>query len=584
MNAPNPAAGLLRRIDDLPATTWVRCGRCRGVLYRAKLDRNLGVCPECGFHLRLALPDRLDVLFDPGSFAELDSGLASADPLGFADTKPYSDRLRAARERTGRTDAAVYGTATVGGHPVVAVVLDFAFMGGSMGAVVGEKVARAAELAALRQVPLISCSSSGGARMQEGIFSLLQMAKTAAAIRLLGEAGQPHISVLTDPVYGGVSASMASLADVIIAEDDTRAGFAGPQVIAQTLRQTLPDGFQTARFLLEHGHIDAVVARGELRAAIGRVVTVHDAARRHRTPGSAEALPSRAEPATAAVDPWDRVRLARHPQRPVADDYLTGVFDGLFELRGDRQSSDDPAMFGGLGLLDGAPVVVVAHRKGRGTAQAVARNFGMPVPAGYRKARRLMEYAERFALPLVMLIDTPGAYPGVSAEQANQSGAIAANLSVLAGLRTAVLAVVVGEGGSGGALAIGVADRLLMLENALLSVISPEGCATILFGTASAADRAARALRLTAPDLAELGVVNEIVPEPPGGAHADPAAAVAAVGAAVRRHLGALAAQDPDVLVKTRLERLRAAGPVIEAPPRPERRPTGGQTDAGQQH
>ena len=259
------------------------------------------------------------------------------------------------------------------------------------------------------------------------------------------------------------------------------------------------------------------------------------------------------------------MRLSRHRDRPVTDDYLTGIFDDVLELHGDRLGADDPAIVAGLARLNGVPVVVVGHRKGRGTTESVARNFGMPGPAGYRKARRLMQYAERSGVPLVLLVDTPGAYPGVSAEEANQSGAIAANLSTLAALRVPVLAAVIGEGGSGGALAIGVADRLLMLANATLSVISPEGCATILFGDAEQAPRAARALRLTAPDLHGMGLATEVVPEPPGGAHTDPAASVAALAAALRRHLAALAREDPDVLVKTRLARLRAIGPIVSA-------------------
>ena len=573
--------GLLERLAAIPPGTWVRCGRCGADGYGPKLARMQRVCPECGYHQRLSLAERLDVLVDPGSFAEHDASLASTDPLSFVDSKPYGERLAAARARTGRPDAAVYGTATVEGRSVVLAVLDFDFMGGSMGAVVGEKVARAAELAGARAVPLVTCSSSGGARMQEGAWSLFQMAKVAAALRQLADAGQPHVSVLVDPVYGGVSASFASLADVILAEPDTRAGFAGPQVIAQTIREQLPPGFQTAEFLLRHGHIDAVVPRPGLRRAIGRIVAFHEAAGREITPAAA-AVPT--APAAAAVptasgneaasgseaasgpdDAWERVRLSRHRDRPVTDDYLTGIFDDVLELHGDRLGADDPAIVAGLARLNGVPVVVVGHRKGRGTTESVARNFGMPGPAGYRKARRLMEYAERFGVPLVLLVDTPGAYPGVSAEEANQSGAIAANLSTLAALRVPVLAAVIGEGGSGGALAIGVADRLLMLANATLSVISPEGCATILFGDAEQAPRAARALRLTAPDLHGMGLATEVVPEPPGGAHTDPAASVAALAAALRRHLAALAREDPDVLVKTRLARLRAIGPIVSA-------------------
>ena len=557
-------AGELRRhLDTVPAGTWVECPQCRTPLYRPRLRRAGGVCQGCNRHLRLPVADRVAVLTDAGSFTERDAGLASPDPLGFTDRRPYAERLATTLDKLGRADAAVWGTATIGGRPVALCVLDFDFMGGSMGAVVGEKVTRAAELALARRVPLVTCSASGGARMQEGVLSLLQMAKTAAALGRLAEAGVPHFSVLTDPVYGGVMASFASLADVIVAEPGDRAGFAGPQVIEQTIRQTLPAGFQTAEFLLAHGHIDAVVPRGELHAVLGRLVAFHAAAEAGERPvapgGRAAATP------VADRDPWEGVGLARHPQRPLAEEYLAGLVTDFVELRGDRASGDDPAVLGGLGRLGGAPVVVVAHRKGRGTRDAVARNFGMPHPAGYRKARRLMEYAQRYQVPLVTLVDTPGAYPGLAAEEGNQSGAIAANLATLAGLRTPVVTAVVGEGGSGGALALGVGDRLLMLENSTLSVISPEGCATILFGDAGQAPRAARALALTAPALAGLGLVDEVVPEPPGGAHADRPATVAALGEALVRHLAALAEEPVEVLLKERRRRLRAVGPTVPA-------------------
>jgi len=574
---------LLQRLANTPPGTWVACPRCAAPLYGPRLRHSRRVCPECSHHLPLTLAERIDTLVDAGSFVEADADLAACDPLSFTDTRPYRDRLAEQAARSGRADAAAYGTSTVGGRPVVLCVLDFAFMGGSMGSVVGEKVALAGELALRHRTPLITCSSSGGARMQEGALSLLQMAKTADTMRRLAAAGVPHFCVLADPVYGGVMASFASLADVIVAEPGTRAGFAGPRVIAQTIRQELPAGFQSAEFLLRQGHIDAVVPRSELGAVLERLVAFHtrvergaaaDRLPRPRTPADPAATRTGTAGSTAGFggdtsdhtpdrapdDAWDGVRLARHPDRPLADEYLAAVVDDFIELRGDRWSEDDPAIRGGLALLDGTPVVVVAHRKGRGTQNAVARNFGMPHPSGYRKARRLMEYAERFGVPLVTLVDTPGAYPGVRAEEGNQSGAIAANLAVLAGLRTPVVAVVVGEGGSGGALALAVSDRLLMLANATLSVISPEGAAAILFGDPGRAPEVARALRLTAPDLVSLGIVDEIVPEPAGGAHTDSEATLTAVRAAITRQVAELSALPIDDLLHDRHRRLRSVG------------------------
>ncbi|GGS24333.1 hypothetical protein GCM10010171_16860 [Actinokineospora fastidiosa] len=551
------------RIRDVPAGTWVKCPGCRAGAHRDRLARHQNTCPECGHHYPLTAGERVDLLVD--TFTEHDADLRPLDPLEFVDSKPYPARVRDAARKTGRQDAAVWGVGSVLGHPVVLCVLDFGFMGGSMGAVVGEKVSRAAEHALATRTPLVVCSASGGARMQEGVFSLLQMAKTAAALRRLSDAGVPYVSVLCDPVYGGVSASFASLGDIIIAERGARAGFAGPTVIEQTIRQKLPPGFQTAEFLLENGHIDAVVGRAELRLTIARVLRWHAAATSPPEPSDTAHTAGTPVSGAPAGSAWDVVRLAREGRRPHFAEYAAGVFDDFLELRGDRSKEDDPSVVGGLALFDGAAVVAIGHRKGRGTAEGVARNFGMPHPSGYRKAARLMRLAERVGAPLVTFVDTPGAYPGIRAEQENQSGAIADNLALLAGLRTPVVSIVVGEGGSGGALALGVADRLVMLENTIYSVISPEGCASILFKDAGRAPEAAEALRLTAAHLHAAGVADRIVPEPPGGAHTDHEATFAAVRAALSAELAPLRQVPLAELLDRRYRRLRSAGTFADA-------------------
>ncbi|GIG91751.1 acetyl-CoA carboxylase, carboxyltransferase subunit beta [Plantactinospora endophytica] len=549
-------------INELPDGVWRPCPRCAALLHRDRLARALHTCPECGHHLPLRADDRIALLVDPDSFVEYDADLAGTDPLEFTDRMPYPERLARARAKTGRAEGAVLGLATIGGHRVALVVLDFAFLGGSMGSVVGEKVARAAETALDHGVPLVAVSASGGARMQEGVLSLLQMAKTAAAIRLLRDAGVPFVSVLTDPVYGGVAASFASLGDVIVAEEGTRAGFAGPRVIEQTIRQPLPAGFQTARFLHEHGHVDLVVRRAELRGVLARLVGFCAAA--GTSAGTPSAVTGR-RPARGAghddrpersVDAWTAVGRARAADRPTVREHIDRIFGDFVELHGDRWERDDPAIVGGLARLDGAPVVVVGHAKGRDTRENVANNFGMPHPAGYRKVMRLFELAQRWGVPVVTLVDTPGAYPGLAAEEGNQSAAIAETLALAAGLRTPVVAVITGEGGSGGALALAVADRLLIQENGVFSVISPEGCAAILFGDAGQAPVAARALRLRAEDLARLGLVDEILPEPPG----DPARAAELIAEAVGRLLRQLAGVPVEELLAARYRRLRGYG------------------------
>jgi acetyl-CoA carboxylase carboxyl transferase subunit alpha len=265
-----------------------------------------------------------------------------------------------------------------------------------------------------------------------------------------------------------------------------------------------------------------------------------------------------------SLTPMQRVQVARHPRRPYTLDYVTLAFTDFVELHGDRLFRDDPAIVGGWARLNGLSVMVIGHQKGRDTKENLKRNFGMPHPEGYRKAMRLMQMAERFRAPVVTLIDTPGAYPGLGAEERGQAEAIARNLEVMAALETPLLAVVVGEGGSGGALALGVADRVLMLENSIYSVISPEGCAAILWKDSSQRERAAEALKLTAQDLKQLAVIDEVIPEPLGGAHSDHEATAQALRDAMLRHLRELVKLKPDKLLKRRAEKYLSIGVFSE--------------------
>jgi len=262
----------------------------------------------------------------------------------------------------------------------------------------------------------------------------------------------------------------------------------------------------------------------------------------------------------ASLSPWQVAQLARHPQRPYTLDYAAMVFDEFHELHGDRMYADDQAIVGGPARLDGRSVMLIGHQKGRDTKERVRRNYGMPKPEGYRKALRLMKLAERFQLPIVTLVDTPGAYPGVGSEERNQSEAIARNLFEMATLRVPVVTVVIGEGGSGGALAVGVCDRLVMLQYSVYSVISPEGCASILWKSADKKELAAEAMGITAERLDKLGLVDEILREPLGGAHRDPQVMADGLKAALLKHLGDLAGLEPDRLVEQRYARLRGQG------------------------
>ena len=549
---------------------WIKCPACQAFVYRKRLKRSLGVCPECNHHFRLALAERLSQLLDEGSFDDLTGDLEPVDVLSFVDSKPYAQRLEQAQRKTGGRIGALCGTGSIEGKPIVVAALDFAFIGGSLGAAGGEAITRAAELAVRTRTPLLIISASGGARMQEGCISLMQLAKTSQAVARLHEEGVLYLSLLLDPTYGGVTASFATLGDVLIAEPGGYIGFAGPKVIEQTIRQTLPAGFQTAEFLLTHGMLDLIEPREGLRRSLRRILALHpgpgDPLGRGLTAADVAGLdgdgaaPETDPHALPELDAWDVVQRARHADRPTTLDYVSHVLDDFVELQGDRLFSQDAAIVGGLGSLAGLPLVVIGHQKGHTTGELRERNFGMPQPEGYRKALRLMRHAAKFGMPLVTLVDTPGAYPGVGAEERGQAVAIARCMMEMSRLPVPTVTIVTGEGGSGGAIALAVADRVLMLENAYYSVISPEGCSVILFGDAAEAPRAAAALRLTARDLLRLGVVDAVVREPEQGAHADHVAATANLKTAILGALVELIGVAPDELVARRYDRFRAFG------------------------
>jgi acetyl-CoA carboxylase carboxyl transferase subunit beta len=538
---------------------WAKCAGCGTPNYLPRLRRDLGVCRECGHHGRLTAAQRLDLLLDPGSFTPAATRYRSVDVLGFADSRPYPERLRSARERTGLDDAVIYGTGEIDGNPVVIAIMDFGFMGGSMGAAVGETVTAAAEIAFASQTPLLVVTASGGARMQEGAVSLMQMAKTSQAFAQLRQQGVPSICLLTDPTYGGVTASFATLGDILIAERGAAIGFAGPNVIEKATGKRLPAGFQRAEFLYEHGMLDRVESRAGVRRLIGRLLTMLSGTAGQTPAHVGRAMVIRPE-AFGDESAWATVQRARDLARPTTMDYIARMCGDFVELHGDRLYADDPSIVGGLATISGSTVMVVGHQKGHDTSELVARNFGMPQPEGYRKALRLMRLAERLGIPVVTLVDTQGAFPGLGAEERGQAWAIAESITGMSELNVPVVTVVTGEGGSGGALALAVADQVLMLEHACYSVISPESCSTILFGDASHTEQVAEALHLTAPALLRLGVVDGVLPEPAGGAQAAPDEMAATLCRGITEALDGVRSASRSRLREHRFERFRRIG------------------------
>ena len=488
--------------------------------------------------------ERIQQLADPRSFHETDRFLWSGDPLDFSDSISYARRLTDARSATHLFDAVVTGRARLHKVDVVLVVFDFRFLGGSMGTVVGEKVARAFDIARRENRPAIVVSSTGGARIQEGMMALFQMAKTAMAAARLRERGVPLVTVLADPTMGGVLASFASLADVMVAEPHARVSFVGPRVHEQAIGDAAPPG--SAEFALQHGLIDAIVAREDLRPILGSLVSILHAAKiRSVTPPSV----GNVAPGRVSRSVWETVQLARHPDRPSGRAMAARVFTEIFELHGDREGDDDDSVMAGVGRLCGQAVCIVAQDR-------CSKNGGHTRPSGYRKAHRVFALAEHFHLPLITFVDTPGAATDADAEASGATSAIAVSLAMLARLRTPVVNVVLGEGGSGGALALSVGDRLLMLEHAIFSVIGPEAASAILYHDAAHAEELAARLKLTAADLMTLRLADRIVPEQ-RPAHEAPETTADVLRQALMKELAPLQGSSVNDLLKRRERRLR---------------------------
>ena len=500
------------RRPEVPEGLLRKCNKCGGAIIAEDVKKDHYICPKCGGYFRVHARRRIEMITDEGSFEEWDSDLQGGNPLEY---KGYEEKLKKLQEKTGLSEAVVTGKAKIDGREAAIGVCDGRFLMASMGEAVGEKIARAVERATKERLPVILFACSGGARMQEGIVSLMQMAKTSAALKRHSDAGLLYISVLTDPTTGGVTASFAMLGDVILAEPKALIGFAGPRVIEQTIGQKLPEGFQRAEFLLEHGFLDAIVERPQMKAVLSKILALHENGKgtdfnRKECAQDLVADGRKEEKLTA----WQRVELSRRKDRPVGSDYIDALFTDFVEFHGDRYFADDKAIIGGVARFHGMPVTVIAQAKGRNTKENIERNFGMPEPEGYRKALRLMKQAEKFARPVICLVDTPGAFCGLEAEERGQGEAIARNIYEMSGLKVPVVSIIIGEGGSGGALAMATADEVWMLENSIYSILSPEGFASILWKDSSKAKEAAEVMKLTAENLKAQGIVERVFAEP----------------------------------------------------------------------
>ncbi len=526
------------------------CLACDADLSRSDTYKSLGVCPNCGFHYTLTAWERIALLADTDTFHERNKHLRAADPISFTGRRSYRDTLARVRKQTGLTEAVVTGACRIEGIDTAVLALDFGFLGGSMGIAVGEKVALLFDHARKRRLPVVAVVTSGGARMQEGILALMQMAKTVTAVRQFHEVGLPFIVLMASPTTGQVYASFANLADIVLAEPNALIGFASLRAARQASAQMDPvephTDAHTAESHLIHGSLDRIVPRSHQRQAIGSLLRLLGSRTRLALRGDGE---RQAPYVPRTAERGQALETVRHQERPTALDYLHAVFTGHEEIHGDRYVGNDDSLVTAFCYLASEPVAVIATDRSRTVR-----------PQGIRKAQRLMRLAAKFHLPLITLIDTPGVDPSLHAEEEGVGAAIAQCLVLLIGLPTPVIAAIVGEGGSEAALCLGLGDRVLMQERAIYAPISPESAAAILYRDASRAEDVVTALRVTARDCAQLKIIDQVVPEPTGGAHTNPQEAIHLLQEALIRNLIEVQSISVRKLVKERQNKFREMG------------------------
>jgi len=531
-----------------------RCLFCEEPISDSPSYLTYRVCPFCRFHYTVTARERIELLVDKETFKETYKYVKTVEPLSFSRRNRYRTFLDQDQNRTGLTEAAVAGKCRIGDVETMLIVLDFGFMGGTMGSVVGEKVSMAFENAARRGIPAVAVVSGGGVRIQEGVLSLMQMAKTVTAANRLRDGEVPFIVVLANPSTGQAYASFANLADVILAEPGSLIGLSPLRTLREVSKTPLPLDAHTAEAHVGHGLLDNVVDRENLKPRIASILQILTA-QKHGKSNHKNLLKSEPEECDE-VEPWEAMVAARNSERPQASSYFRSILDPFIELRGDRLNSDDRSVVTGIGFMDGLAVAVIGQQ--RRTLDEGERYHVFP--DGLRKAQRLIDLASRFKLPLVTLIDTQGADPGLEAEEQGIGNAIARTLSSMLTVPTPMVSVVIGEGGSEGALALGLSDRILMQQFAIYSPISVNHTLGAAHHDHMLDREAAEALMLTAHDCLELGIADEVVPEPDGGSHVDPHEASAVLQTAILTNIFQLSKMSEGKLLKRRYKKFRRMG------------------------
>lgn len=497
------------------------CLHCDFELKQSKIYQRYRICPKCNYHYSISARRRLATLIDKNSFNETSKWIKSLDPIEFSPRISYRVRLVQDKIRTGLNEAIITGTCKIDDKEVVMIIIDSSFLGGSMGIVVGEKVTLALELAKRKKIPCICAVSSSGTRLQEGIFSLLQMAKTSFAVRSLKEANIPFITILSNPTTGQIFSSFASLSDIMISEPNVQVGFSSLGEIKE-FDKIANDYPHTSETFLKFGQIDKILNRDKMKSNISSLLDLLSANQNHYVKSLSKEYSKKKSDKTS---PEKIIKLSRHKNRPTSDYYIEEIFTNFFEIHGDRVSGDDKSIITGIGKISGNSVMIIAQKKSEKNIRrstSSGSQSGEITPSGFRKASRAINLAELFNIPLVSFVDTPGPALGMEMEKLGLSSSISHMIDQIGKVNTPSISIIIGEGGSEAALAFSITDKVLMLENAIYTPIIPEKGAKTEMKDMNKISEIAQSLKLTASDCLNAEIIDYVIPEPDHGAHINP--------------------------------------------------------------
>ena len=537
------------QMEDPSNTSYENCFMCDFDLGDSSQFTRDKVCPQCQFHYTMTAKQRIDSLVDINSFNETNKSLTSVDPLSFVSNSSYKDDILKDQERTGLSEAVVTGNCTISGFECNLIVLDFGFMGGSMGSVVGEKIALTFEESAQKKIPVICIVTSGGSRIQEGTFSLMQMAKVTTAFNKLNSNGVPYITILANPTTGQSYASFANLSDIILAEPNAIVGYNPIATMADT--KNSDDGIDiphTSESHLNHGMIDAIVHRKELKDTLSALLELFKQEFKINKVTKSKLTASY----QSDIPAWKSVELSRHPQRPKASDLMSRILDNFIELHGDRTFGDDPAIISGIGQLNGQTIAIIGQERLDDETRIM--------PEGFRKSQRTLLLAKKFNLPVITLIDTPGVNLSFESEHRGIGNSIAKTMSLMADIDVPTISIIIGEGGSSAALSLAVSDKSLMLKNAIYSPLSPEEASELIYKDKDKKKETAASLKLTSLDCKNLGIIDSIINEPHEGAHKNHYETVRMIKRSVVHDLSDLQNKSMRSIKRSRYKKFREIG------------------------